>query len=113
MRGLLTFDDAVEDEEQGIDEDSAVLGVRLRLRPERPQLEVFELWSDHEEAFRLFCRVQTQWRATGLQRSLGLDYAGVEAVMRMTRVPPGRRLALFDQLRVMEAAAVQAWAAQG
>jgi len=48
---------------------------------------------------------QTQWRVSPLGRPLGLDYTGVEAVMRMH----GKACdsALFAQLQVMEFAALE------
>lgn len=51
----------------------------------------------------------TQWRlAAGMAGAvwLGLDYAGVAALMQMRRVPPARRAALLADLQVMELAAL-------
>jgi hypothetical protein len=38
---------------------------------------------------------------------VGLDYAGVESIMRMMGIHSGSRLLLLDELRVMESAAMQ------
>lgn len=58
----------------------------------------------------------TQWRVTatgGLEGRLvrtGLDYAGCAAALRLGRFKAGPRL--FRDLRVMEGAALDEWAAQ-
>jgi hypothetical protein len=43
---------------------------------------------------------------------LGLDWTQVEAVMRMRRVPPKERKHMLDDLRIMEAAALDVIAEQ-
>lgn len=48
-------------------------------------------------------RVQTQWR-TGLAGATGLDYPGVEAALRLARVPRAQWPALFVDLQAMELA---------
>lgn len=71
--------------------------------------ERFEVWEENVRAVELFCVLGAQWRTLsggmGPPQFLGLDYAAVEAVMRMRRVPAAERGALFEDLRVMEAAA--------
>lgn len=71
----------------------------------------YPLWPDNAEAVALFMACQTQWRVlavAGAKRAVviwhGLDYAGVAAVARAR----GQRLRgeLFEDLRVMEAAAM-------
>jgi hypothetical protein len=66
------------------------------------------VWPEHVEAVELFCALATQWRVAvgfGGVMFLGLDYAALEAVMRLRGVRPKDRARLFGQLRVMEAAA--------
>ncbi len=50
--------------------------------------------------------VQTQWRV-GMSGPTGLDYAGVEAALRLSAV--GDPAEVFAGLRVCEAAALDAW----
>lgn len=67
------------------------------------------MWPENWDAALLFAAVASQWRvAAGLGGVvyLGLDYAAVEAVMRMRRYPGARRAELFEQVRLMEAAAL-------
>jgi hypothetical protein len=67
------------------------------------------VWPENVEAVRLFCDVATQWRvAAGFGVVyLGLDYAAVEAAMRMRGVKRRERSELFEKVRVMELAAKQ------
>lgn len=51
--------------------------------------------------------MQTQWR-TGSSGVVGLDYGAIEPVLRLRRIDPQRWPALFDDLRVMERAAIKA-----
>lgn len=56
-----------------------------------------------------FLALQTQWRVIVGGASVvrqGLDYASIQPVMEMLRVPAPKRRALFADLRVMEAAAL-------
>ena len=67
---------------------------------------VFELWRD----------TWRQWRYAGGGLGgavrVGLDWAQVEAVMHMRRVPARKRGAMLDALRTMEGAALEALAKQ-
>lgn len=66
---------------------------------------------DNWESVMFFLECGTQWRvAAGLGGLvwLGLDYAGVAALMHMRRVPPARRGALLADLQIMELAALAA-----
>ena len=53
----------------------------------------------------MFVACQTQWRSGPMGGVLGLDYPGVESVMRMKRVKD--KPAMFEDLRVMELAALK------
>lgn len=65
-------------------------------------------------ALKLFLDASTQWRVAsiggGLTGStlvrLGLDYAGLDALMRRRRI---RDEAIFDDVRLMEGAALRAF----
>ncbi|MCY1253019.1 hypothetical protein D9M68_123140 [compost metagenome] len=70
---------------------------------------------DNWEALQLFLTLQTQWRqVAGMTDCLrtGLDYAAIEPVLRLRGVKRKRQAALFADLRVLEAAALEELAAQ-
>lgn len=106
MRGELqatSSDDATDHRER----DDALAAFGLRLDAPAPQLEPFHLWPEHVPALVLWTAVQTQWRH-GFDGPTGLDYAGVRVVMRHQRAPRER----FDELQIMERAALAEWASQ-
>lgn len=77
------------------------------MRADRP----FQVWPENWKAVQLFLALSTQWRLVSLSTmasarilQTGLDYSAVEPVMRLMRVKPRRRAALFEQLQVMEQA---------
>lgn len=82
--------------------------MEARRRGARP--DTAELGPDELAPVRLFFTLISHWRvhpATGVR--LGLDYAAVQptaAMLGLTMSPD-----LFDDLRVMEGAALTAWAA--
>jgi hypothetical protein len=49
--------------------------------------------------------MRTQWR-TDMGVPIGLDYAALPSVMRLFGVPAARRRRVFDDVRVMEHAAI-------
>lgn len=62
-------------------------------------------------AWELFCAAGTQWRRGGMAGArTGLDYAAVEALMRIRGVKKRKRLTLLDEVRVIESAALNRWA---
>lgn len=65
----------------------------------------FELWPEHACAWRVFMASQSQWRRTaGLMGAAleGLDYRGVEVVMRRQGVRGAAADEVFAQVQVME-----------
>lgn len=64
------------------------------------------MWAENAEPFGIFTALQTQWRP-GASGVVGLDYAAIEPVLRLQQVDPARWPALFDDLRVMERAALK------
>lgn len=63
----------------------------------------------------MFLALSTQWRAVGISTmtkarivNTGLDYAAIEPVFRMMGIKPKRRAAIFQKLRVMEEAVLDA-----
>lgn len=71
----------------------------------------FWLWPENEEAFALWCALQTQW-TVGMAGVVGLNYPGVESCMRMRGVGKRKRLPLFELIQAMERAALEEWAAK-
>ncbi|MBE0615140.1 MAG: DUF1799 domain-containing protein [Burkholderiales bacterium] len=64
-----------------------------------------QIWPDNAMAVDVFIAMSTQWRV-GYVGATGLDYAALPMVMRMAGVLPGDRREVFDQVRVMEDAAL-------
>jgi hypothetical protein len=78
----------------------------LNLTPEDFAHEFVEAWPDNIQAIRVFISMDTQWR-TGMNGSTGLDYAALSEVWRRLKVPPAERDDVFDDLRVLEGAALR------
>lgn len=76
----------------------------------RPAPKVFYLWPEHQRTLELWLLCGTQWRVGG-NVATGLDYAGVESLMRTRRLAQGRRAArLMGELQIMERATLAEWA---
>lgn len=67
----------------------------------------FEVLPENWPVVDLFMRVQTQWKFSGFGTMTGLDYNGVDVVMRRAGIqdPDG---SIFTGLQVMEVAALNA-----
>ncbi len=76
--------------------------------------DYFPIWPDNAATLEIFLACRTQWRmlagATSLVR-LGLDYAGVEVVLRLHRVKNQQAAQIFNELQHMEFAAMAEWSA--
>lgn len=68
------------------------------------QFEV-DVLPDVWPAANLFVDLLTQWRV-GTGGAVGLDYTAIPVVMDLRKVPDEKRGDLFDDLRVMECAAL-------
>ena len=73
--------------------------------------EDFEVWPENWEVVQMFLRCQTQWRTAGMGGVIGLDYGAVAWLFRLHRVKDQR--ALLEDLQIMEAAVLAAFAKQG
>lgn len=62
---------------------------------------------DLAESVTLFCSLITQWRM-GFSGAVGLDYGVIPATLRLMGYPRQAWPDLFDDLRVMEFAALKA-----
>lgn len=65
----------------------------------------FEIWPDNVHALNCFLAVCRLWRVGPMGGVLGLDYPGVEAVLRMRKIKLDA--ALLDDLAVMEDGAME------
>lgn len=68
--------------------------------------ETVEVWDDHWDSFAVFRACASQWRVAGtafVLVHLGLDYPGVEALMRNLLPDSSDRRRIFSDVLVMEA----------
>ena len=67
-----------------------------------------EVWPDNLHAANVFIAMGTQWVRAGMNgEPTGLNYASLPEIWRRTKVPPAIRDTVFDDLRVMEEAAIR------
>lgn len=64
------------------------------------------IWPDNLAAVNVFIALGTQWRV-GMAGATGLDYGAIDPVMRLVGVPRAERLEVFEDLRVLEDAALE------
>lgn len=64
-----------------------------------------EVWPDVWESLRAFEAMRTQWRV-GATGAYGLDYNALPGVFRFLAIPRKSQPEMFDDLRVMEDAAL-------
>lgn len=72
------------------------------------EVDVFE---ENWPALALFAALSTQWRV-GMAGATGLDYPAVLAVMDVQGIAPEDRRERFDEIRVMERAALDVMSEQ-
>lgn len=100
-----------EDPDDETDEALAAFGlvaVDQAGRASREQ-QLFHLWPEHQEVLGVFLACRTQWRS-GFSGAVGLDYAGVEALVRMRRLVPRARMPeVIAELQVLEAETLAEW----
>ncbi len=65
-----------------------------------------ELWPDCALPVNVFIAMSTQWR-TGMAGATGLDYSALPAVMQLVGIPKAQQASVFDDLRVLEDAALE------
>lgn len=75
--------------------------------------EVVEVWNEHWDSYAVFRACATQWKVASIHVGgktvlsyLGLDYPGVEAVMRNLLPETSDRSRVFLDVMVMEAEAL-------
>lgn len=92
--------------EHGIDEEDieSVYGTAAEAED-----DAFEVWPENWPSVQVFAALATQWQiAGGLlgSRVLGLHYPSIQTVMWAHQIRACDRRAMFDDMRVMEAAAL-------
>lgn len=75
------------------------------LTPEDVATEIVEVWPENWPAYLVFAAMSTQWRI-GFSGPTGLDYSALPFVMRMKRIPRDDWDDLFNQIYIMESAAL-------
>lgn len=75
----------------------------------------FSVYPENWQAVQVFLAMSTQWRTVAFSSvggarliQTGIDYTALEPVLRLLGVKPKRRAALFQKLRIMEEAALDA-----
>lgn len=79
--------------------------IEKALRSAEPQEEVFDVWEENWKSVLFFLACATQWNVAGMGGYTGMNYPGIESVMRIRRIKD--RAALFEDLQVMEFAALE------
>lgn len=64
-----------------------------------------EVWSENVSVVNVFIAMDTQWRV-GMNGATGLDYTALPVVLRMTETPRKTWPSAFQDIRVMERAAL-------
>jgi len=72
------------------------------------ELEDLYLWPDNVITWNLFQAVSTQW-IVGAAGAVGLNYPGVEMVMRNWRISRNDAQRVFSEIQAMERATLIAW----
>lgn len=72
------------------------------------ELEPLYLWPENVPSWDLFLAVETQW-VLDQGQPVGLNYLGVEVVMRKRRIKRADECKFFADIQVMERASLKAW----
>lgn len=67
--------------------------------------DLFAVWPQNKRALDAFMAVRRQWKYGPMGGVLGLDYQGVEAVLRMRKIKIDAEL--LDDLAIMEGGAME------
>lgn len=99
-----------DDPDDETDEALAAFGLVAVDRTDRARAQqLFHLWPEHQDVLGVFLACRTQWRA-GFAGAIGLDYAGVEALVRMRKLVPRARLPdVIAELQILEAETLAEW----
>jgi len=87
--------------ERAADDNNISPELKARLREQEQDIDV---WPENWQSVQVWTRAQTQWRM-GFGGPTGLDYNGVEAVMRQMKIEDTGDC--FDRIQVLEAATLR------
>ncbi len=97
-----------------IAEDFAALGVQIEDdKVVDEDGDAFKAWDTNQEPLWLFLSLQTQWRAVASMAGvfwIGLDYGAADILMRTHSLGKKMRRRMFEELQLMERAALDAFA---
>jgi hypothetical protein len=99
-RGDLNDGNEDKKDAEHLDTVAEVFGLDLEGAARR-SARIFWLWPENVLAWNVFLACGTQWRH-GFGGPTGLDYSGVEHVMRQQRCTPVRRRKLWPFIRAAE-----------
>lgn len=69
--------------------------------------EYFAVWAENWDAVIVFCNLRHCWRIDAMSGSyLGLDRTAIESTLRLMRVKKKNHTKIFEQLMIMEDAAL-------
>lgn len=91
----------------------AALGVHIEVDETDDDADAIPVWDVNRDAVWLFLDLETQWRALATLRNLiwlGLDYVAAGELMRARGWRRKQRARLFEDLQVMERAALDTFA---
>jgi hypothetical protein len=122
-RGQLYIPNQGEDPDDTteIDEAAAMFGLQIVTEDDdsddggsspQPKQDLCYLWPCNVDTFNHWCQLQTQWRV-GMSGATGLDYTAVTAYLRdIAGVKKKDLPERFAEIRAMEVATLNEWAAQ-
>lgn len=82
------------------------------LKPSDIDTEDVIVWPENHQVTKVFLAMKTQWRV-GMAGYTGLDYSALPEVWRRLKVSPADRDAVFEDLRLIEQAALLTMHADG
>nr|WP_308495396.1 DUF1799 domain-containing protein [Duganella aceris] len=103
---MIETEGALAREQRVVDEALAAIGL-VAVTPVT-KLEELYLWPENVRSWNLFHAVGTQWNI-GANGAVGLNYQGVEMVMRNWRIKRRDEQRVFREIQVMERATLRAW----
>lgn len=105
--GLVQSDDDSRQRQDASESAAAVMGLVIR-QSGQPICDDLYLWPDNVASWNLFQAVSTQWMVS-MAGATGLNYPGVETVMRLSGIKRRDRERVFYEIQCMERATLSAW----
>jgi hypothetical protein len=79
------------------------------MKPEhKPNKEHQDIWPENLHAFRVFCRLRTQWNC-GMNGPVGLRYEAASLALRLEQVPPREWPEVIEGIQQMEIETLRIW----